>query len=340
MNAKTRVENAITYLGVDQIPCGLFGTSSEYQQGLAEAIGTSSIEELYRRLQIDIWHIAGPKYRGKTYRVNGRELNPAAALYDEYNEHPPFAEISDPAEVMAFPIPGPEDYDFEEFLRDIAVHEEFALCGSLNMALFHNYLYTCGQLNGLCYLKTDPELAKAIINRITDYWASLLDYSLILAKGKLLFAENCNDFGTQISLFVSPEDFREFFKPALKRLYDIMKKHGLYVMQHSCGSVCSIIPDFIEIGADILNPIQVSAKGMELKSLMEEYRGRLCFYGGLDTQYLLPQGPMERIRQTTREAVSYFGNAGGYILSGSQGLMEDIPYAHALAMLDPSLRKF
>ena len=112
------------------------------------------------------------------------------------------------------------------------------------------------------------------------------------------------------------------------------------VLQHSCGAVSQLIGDFIEMGADIINPIQVSAADMDLSSVVSKYKGKICFYGGLDTQYLLPNGPVEKIQAKTREAVKLFGEQGGFILSGSQGFMEDIPYVNALAMIEPKLREF
>ena len=186
-------------------------------------------------------------------------------------------------------------------------------------------------------LHLEPELAKAIIRKITDFWEGYLRKVLEAGKGRIDIIENCNDFGTQSSLFISPDQFREFFKPALQRLYNVTKEYGAKVMQHSCGAIAPIIPDFIEMGADILNPIQVSSTGMDLEMLVPEYGKQICFYGGIDTQWVLPQGPVDKIKADTRHLIELFGHQGGLILAGSQGLMNDIPFDNALAMLqEPS----
>ena len=88
------------------------------------------------------------------------------------------------------------------------------------------------------------------------------------------------------------------------------------------------------MGADILNPLQVSAAGMGLAALAGRYRGQIAFMGGIDTQWLLPAGPEERIRAAVTAAIDCFGLDGGYMLARSQGLLEDIPTRHVAAMFD------
>ena len=340
MNCKERVLNSVKFQGVDRVPCGLFGTDFGYQWELADRIGCETVEEMYRKLDVDIWHtVNGLKYSGRGYKYRGKEINPWAPFYFERNPEPPFANITSVEQVLEYPVPAFDEYDASGYKRELKDHEEFSICGGINSAIFHNYLYMCGQINALCYLKTEPEIALAIIDKITSLWEVYLDVALEAADGRVDIIENCNDFGTQNSMFMSPEDFRVFFKPALLRLYKKIKDKNILLMQHSCGAVGPIIPDFIEMGADIFNPVQISASGMDFKPLIDKYKGKIAFYGGLDTQYLLPSGPPERIREETLKALSYFGREGGYILSGSQGLLEDIPIEHALAMLDPELRK-
>jgi len=325
MNSKERVKKAVAFMEVDRVPVGLFGTHMDYEEGLVKYIGAGSIEEMYCALGIDIWHCKfGMKYMGDLPNPPQDSLG--------ITKHP-FEDVSTIDQVEAFEFPDVNKYDAIELAREIEEHQQFSVCGGINSAVFHHYLSMCGQENGLCYLKTQPDVAKAIIRRITDFFVEYLKKVLDTGHGKIDMIENCNDFGTQRSMFISPADFREFFKPQLKRLYDTAKEYGVIYMQHSCGAITPIISDFIEIGADVLNPIQVMADGMDIGKLAREYKGKITFYGGIDTQHLLPEGPEERIREEVRRVVGYFGKEGGYILSGSQGLMNDIPYSHAAAML-------
>lgn len=320
MNSKDRVRRAVTFKEADRVPAGLFGTHVDYEERLAKFIGAGSIEEMYRILGIDIWHSqVGLKYTGSMNLA----LNPH-----------PFAEVSTVDEVEAWPFPDLNDYDATDLVRHLEAHQDFCVCGGINSAVFHHFLGMCGQENALCFLKLQPAVAKAIIRRITDYWVDYLKKVLESCSGLIDIIENCNDFGTQRSMFISREDFCEFFKPELKRLYNTAKEYGVIYMQHSCGAVKPIIPDFIEMGADILNPIQVMADGMDIEGLVQKFKGKITFYGGIDTQNLLPNGPEDKIRQEVIKLIQYFNNSGGLILSGTQGLMDDIPLSHACAMLD------
>lgn len=338
MTSKERVKNAILRRPVDRVPAGLFGTAKDYERRLMEHVGCQTIEDGYRKLQIDVWHTGVPTYHGHAAKYRGLALDTGYALYWERNPHPPFADLESAEQVEEYPFPTMDDYDDEALLQEVRTHGDFALCTGINSALFHNYLYMCGQANAMCYLKSNPEIASAVIGRITDFWVAYLDRVLQVVGKDATFVENCNDFGTQRSLFISPADFRAFFRPQLQRLYDTAHRHGVLYMQHSCGAIRPIVDDFVEMGADLLNPIQVSASGMALEGIAGQYRGRIAFYGGIDTQHLLPDGPEEAIRAEVRRVLRLFGRDGGYILSGSQGLMDDIPPGHAAAMLDPALR--
>lgn len=114
-----------------------------------------------------------------------------------------------------------------------------------------------------------------------------------------------------------------------------MKEYGANVLQHSCGSVVPIIPDFIEIGVDILNPIQITANGMDPFLLKSRYGDKLTFHGGIDTQYVLPNSTTKEVRKIVREMIKIMGNGGGYVLSGTQGFeTDDIPVENIIAMYD------
>ncbi len=340
LSARQRVLRTIEHQEADRVPAGLFGTHPPYEQRLSEHIGTSSVEDMYRALGIDVWHCR----TRLTDTVEARELNgqpvdrwgiPVQLSREVGYGHEsgaPLAEVSSLDEVEAHPWPAASDFVAEGLAEEIKAHDDFAIVGGIGSPIFHEFSFVCGFENSLILLSTEPRVAKAIIRRITDFWLGYLRKVLEAGQGRIDIIQNCNDFGTQRSLFISPEQFREFFKPELQRLYDLTKSYGAKVMQHSCGAIAPLIPDFIEMGADILNPIQVSASGMDIAALAANYGKQTCFYGGIDTQHVLPEGPPERIEEDTRELLRLFGD-GGLILSGSQGLMDDISADHALAML-------
>ena len=345
MTAKERVLRAINHEEVDRIPIGIFGTHLDYEEGLAAHVGVGTIEEMYRNVGIDVWHCrgrlayAGPEKHSQGVKTNIWGIPEKMSETSGYSHQgAPLSEVSSVDEVEAYPWPSADEFEDTGLDQDISDHEEFAVVGGINSAIFHIFTYVCGFDNALMMLNLEPEISKAIIRRITDFWAGYLRKVLEIGNGRIDVIENCNDFGTQRSLFISRETFREFFLPPLKRLYDITKEYDAKVMQHSCGSIAPLIPDFIEMGADILNPIQVAADNMVLGELVPKYGESICFYGGIDTQHVLPEGPIERIREDARHLIGLFGRGGGLILSGSQGLLPDIPYDHAMAMFEEATR--
>ncbi|MCX7705805.1 MAG: hypothetical protein N2115_06060, partial [bacterium] len=140
-----------------------------------------------------------------------------------------------------------------------------------------------------------------------------------------------DDFGTQSSLYISREMFLEFYKPAFTTLIAHIKSYGYLVQFHSCGAVSELIDDFIEMGVDILDPVQVSAKNMNIEILAKKYKDKICFHGGIDTQRLLPYGSPEEVRKEVRKIIQIFEGRKIFVCP-SQNFLPDIPLENLLAM--------
>jgi len=142
-----------------------------------------------------------------------------------------------------------------------------------------------------------------------------------------------DDVGGQQSMMLSPELWREMIKPHLKNIFDVGKKRGLWVAYHSCGSIRPIIPDLIEIGLDVLNPIQCNCPGMNPFELKREFGNKLSFMGGVDTQHLLPYGtPDEVYKETLKLIEGMTGDGGGFILAASHSIPPETPVENIFAM--------
>ena len=340
MKSKERVLRAINHKEIDRVPFGIFGTSPENEERIRKGINASSIEDMYRKLGIDVWHFFTPlKYVGEQQYYHGEKTDfwgITKAAYDDgdSSNQCPLRKASSVDEVESYKWPSIDDFvegDLENLIED---HREFAIEAGLWAPIFHNLTWLCGFENTLVNLKIEPDFSKALISHVTDFWVAYARKLLEAGKGRIDIVQNCNDFGTQNGLLIGIDTFREFFKPALKRIYDVIKEYDAKVMQHSCGAIEPIIPDLIEIGVDIINPVQVSASGMNIVKLKEKYGDKVTFYGGIDTQHVLPEGPEEKVREETRKVLKLFGNKGGYILAPSQGIEPDISVKHVVAMFD------
>jgi len=142
-----------------------------------------------------------------------------------------------------------------------------------------------------------------------------------------------DDVGGQQSMMLSPELWREMFKPHLKNIFEVGKKRGLWVAYHSCGSIHPIIPDLIEIGLDVLNPIQCNCPGMNPFDLKREFGSKLSFMGGVDTQYLLPNGTSDEVFKETKKLIEKMTeDGGGFILAASHTIPPETSIENIFAM--------
>jgi hypothetical protein len=144
------------------------------------------------------------------------------------------------------------------------------------------------------------------------------------------------DFGMQTGPFISPKSYRELFQPFHKRVNDwVHTRTSWKTFIHSCGSVWALIPDFIESGFDILNPVQCSASQMDPWELKREFGDRLTFWGGgVDTQHTLPFGTPEQVRDEVRERIKAFGPGGGFVFNTIHNVQPNTPTENVLALYE------
>ncbi len=142
-----------------------------------------------------------------------------------------------------------------------------------------------------------------------------------------------DDVGGQQTLMLSPRSWRAMLRPHLAEIFAVGKEYGLPVAYHSCGAIRPIIPDLIEIGMDVLNPIQCNCPGMEPLSLKKEFGAHVSFMGGVDTQELLPRGTAAEVFKATRDLVEGMtADGGGYILAASHSLPPETPLENVYAL--------
>jgi len=142
------------------------------------------------------------------------------------------------------------------------------------------------------------------------------------------------DFGTQHGTFLSPDVFRRLYKPHYKVVNDWLHQHtGWKTFYHSCGAVYPLMRDFVEMGVDILNPLQLSADGMDAERIKAEFGGALTFWGGgVDTQHVLPRGTPQEVKDEVRRRIDDFATGGGFVFSTVHNVQSDVPPGNYMAM--------
>jgi uroporphyrinogen decarboxylase len=195
--------------------------------------------------------------------------------------------------------------------------------------------WLAGFSNFFAALIADPALADELLDRALEiklrYWQAILpevaDYVDIISESE--------DLGVQDRLMVSPRTFRAHIKPRLRQLIQGVKAvaPNVKVLLHSDGAILPILPDLIEIGVDILNPVQVSAAGMgDTAFLKREYGRDLVFWGAIDTQHVLPFGSPAEVETEVRRRIDDLAPGGGYVLASVHNIQADVPAANVIAM--------
>lgn len=188
-----------------------------------------------------------------------------------------------------------------------------------------------GMEQAILDLAAAPELSRALIAQAGDFSIALAEAAC--TRFALDWLWTGDDVGSQQDLMMSPRCWREAVRPHLARLFAVGKKHRLWVAYHSCGAIRRIIPDLIEMGLDVLNPLQGTCPGMDPVELKREYGKVLAFMGGVDTQQLLPHGSEEEVyRQTRRLLEAMAADGGGYILAASHTVPPETPLANIFAL--------
>ena len=209
--------------------------------------------------------------------------------------------------------------------------EEWFLGCDVSPCVFEMCFRLRGMGNLLRDMTLDPDLACAMFRQSADFSIQLAEQAC--KRYPLDWLWTGDDVAGQGALMMSPTMWREQIKPQLQRVFDVSKSAGLWHAHHCCGALRPIIPDLIEIGVDVLNPIQCNCPGMDPLELKKEFGRDLAFMGGVDTVDLLPNGTVEEVRKSTARLLQGMtADGGGYILAASHTIPPETPDENIFAL--------
>jgi uroporphyrinogen decarboxylase len=181
----------------------------------------------------------------------------------------------------------------------------------------------------------DPEFTHYLIGRISNFFYDYHRRIFESCQGRIDVAEVTDDLGSQTGPLISLDLYKEFYAPHHKRFIDLCHEFGVKVFHHDDGSCRQFLPLLVEMGIDILNPIQWTCPGMDMVELKAEFGSRVCFHGAIDNQRILPFGTPEEVRAEVRHCIDSLGSNGtGYILAPCHNLQVNTPVANIIAMYD------
>ena len=185
-------------------------------------------------------------------------------------------------------------------------------------------------------LAGNSEFAGVLLDKLVEANIQRLKQVLPVVEGYVQIVQTGDDLGIQTGPQLSPKLYREIVKPRHKWLYQYLREHtDAYIFIHTCGSVYEFIPDFIEMGIDILNPVQVSAKNMDTKKLKDEFGKDVTFWGGgCDTQKVLPFGTPSEIKEEVKKRIEGLAPDGGFVFTQVHNIQAGIPPENIMAMYE------
>ena len=192
----------------------------------------------------------------------------------------------------------------------------------------------------LTNLALEPEFAEALLRRIAALCTRLMGHFLDALGPNVDIIKIGDDLGTEQSLLMSPAMYRRILKPIhAQYIAFIRERTRARVLFHSCGDVSALLDDFVDIGIDVLNPVQTSTGGLaDLGALKRRYGERLSFCGAIDTKRVLPDGTPDQVRAEVRRVIGALAPGGGYLLAAVHTIMNEVPPENILAMVDEAMR--
>jgi uroporphyrinogen decarboxylase len=360
---RERVRRALNHQEPDRVPLDLGGRVTsihvvEYRK-LSHHLGIDTAAELdpfysvmnpdfrvLERLGVDFYYLflRGPEYLVAKENPDGTYVNQwgitvkKVGTHSQRVSHP--LKHSDLDDLETYPWPVPDQPEraagLHDMARDLYENTDYALVAApVNGGIFEFGQHLVGMSTFLMDLLLNKDFANALLDRLLDVQIGLWEVLLNAVGDFIEIAQLADDFGAQDNMLISPDLFREMFKPRYKLMIDFIKsRSNCKVFFHCDGAIFDIIEDFIEMGVDVLNPLQPTAQGMEPARIKSSFGDRLAFHGAIDNQQLLPNGSVEEVQQAVKREIDALAPGGGYILAAAHLLEPDMPLENVFAMYD------
>lgn len=322
----------------DRVPM-YYRATEEAHEKLIKHMGCDR-EELLKRLHIDTLCGVGPRYVGPQHPsgedLYGRRSRVVQYEGGSYSEciHHPLAEFHSVEEINAnYTWPTADWFDYSGIPDQIEGVEDRAIIGG-GSEPFLIYKDLRGEEQAFIDLIEHPDIVHYCVDKLYGYCYENTRRIYEQIPGKVDVTSVAEDMGAQDRLLYSRAHLEEFFFPHMKRMMDLAHQAGAYVDTHTDGAVREILPDLIEMGTDILNPIQWRCTGMEREGLKRDFGDGLIFEGAMDNQYTLPFGTVEEVRQEVRDNIRILGENGGFIMTPCHNIQVVGPPENVVAMYE------
>ena len=334
MNPRERILAAIHHKPLDRFPTDIWATPEVWDK-LCKYFSTTHRMDVYEQLGIDGIIGVSPKYIGPELpTVDGIRYNEwgmgyrvqdyGTGIYDEQVVYP-LAEAETIDDLEAFPWPSVDWYDYSSIRETAAQFPDRAIeVGYTAGFYFHNLLR--GLARSLMDPLEKPEFTEHLLRRISDFFTDYHERCFKAAQVLIDITQVTDDFGAQTGLLISPRVFDRFYYQPMQRAIDLAKSYGITVFHHDDGDCRPMLPRFVKMGVQILNPIQWRCGDWDLGALKDQLGTDLCFHGGVDNQQTLPFGTVDDVRVEVRHLAQTLGrDRTGLIVAPCHNLQSITP---------------
>jgi len=331
MNSRERISAIIAGERADRCGLWLGNPLAESWPAIHEYFGTKTEGEVRLKLGDDVRWIC-PQFFPDAYRdPNGYGMFDAGLSKKRHGQAGPLADCEDVRELESFPWPNPDYLSFDQCIESLRAAGDVYRASGYWTCFYHNVMDLFGMENYMIKMYTHPEVVQAVTDRVCGFYYEANERFFAAAGADVDGFFFGNDFGTQLDLICGPAHFDEFIMPWFVRFTKQAHVHGYHALLHSCGAIHKVIDRLIDAGVDCLHPLQALAADMEAETLARDFKGRIAFMGGIDTQHLLVHATQEEVQADVRRVRDLLGPR--LIVSPShEALLPNVPPRNLEAM--------
>lgn len=323
----------------DRIPMDYWGTD-EATISLMKHLSCGTRREALEKLHIDFVVKVEPRYVGPQLvlgvDVFGRKykrIQYETGIYEEC-VNSPLAGFRSIVEIeKGYTWPDPDWWDYSVLKDQVKGNEMYPIQGG-GSEPFLIYKDLRGQEQAFIDLVENPEMVHYCLDKLFALAYENTKRILETIPGQVMLTYVAEDLGSQSDLMMSVSHIQEFLIPRMKKIIDLSHEAGAYVFHHNDGAIRRILPAMIQVGIDILNPVQWRCSGMDREGLKKDFGDRVVFHGAVDNQHTLPFGTAQEVRQEVEDNLRILGKGGGYILAPCHNIQTLTPPENVVAMYE------
>jgi uroporphyrinogen decarboxylase len=336
MNNRQRIRTIISGRPADRCGFWMGNPHNETWPIYHRYFGTSTEAELRKKLGDDFNWICPQFFPDSYQHPQGQGMFDAGLKKKYHGQAGPFADCSEVREIEDYEWPNPDYLHFDQCLQALQNAGDVYRASGFWTCFYHNVMDLFGMEKYMLNMYENPDLVHAVTDKVCDFYYQANERFFDAVGDQVDGFFFGNDFGTQLDLICGPKQFDEFIMPWFKKFTDQAHRRGYQVILHSCGAIHKVIDRLIEAKVNCLHPLQALASNMDAQTLARDFKGKIAFLGGIDTQHLLVHGTPAEIKADVRRVKQLLGPC--LVVSPShEALLPNVPPENVQAMAEAAV---